>query len=149
MLSSRIEEQILVLSLLSSKKEQEQINKQYISTVVTKCKNEESIEEMVQRVKRELDEEFKYLQPASTAGRAAAAEEVPKSRVPSELEELELENKKINNNFLEVATEEATHPPDPNTTPVPWELTEKVEDQPQRGNYPFKRRPDGNEGPAN
>ena len=40
--------------------------------MVTKCKNEELTEEMVQRVEQELDEEFKYLQPASTAERAAA-----------------------------------------------------------------------------
>ena len=64
--------------------------------MVTKCKNEESIEEMVQRVERELDEEFRHLQLASGAERAAAADEVPKSRVPSELEELELENNNFN-----------------------------------------------------
>ena len=56
------------------------------------------------------------------------AEEVPKSRVPSELEELELENTNFNNNFLEVAPQEETFPPDPNTNPVLWELTEKAEE---------------------
>ena len=150
MLSSRIEEQILVSPLFSSKKKQEHIDKQNTSTVVTECKSEESIEEMIQRVERELDKEFKYLQPASTAERAAAAEEAPKSRVPSELEELEFENNNFNNNFLEVASEGETRPPDPNTNPVLWELTEKVEEnQPQQCNYLSERRPDGNEGPAN
>ena len=136
MLSTTIEEQILVSPLFSSKNKQEQIDKQNTSTVVTKCEKEESIEEMVQRVERELDEELQYLQPASAAARVTATEEVPKSRVPSKLEELELENNNFNNNFLEVATEEATRPPDPNTTPMPWELTEKVEKiQPQQCNY--------------
>ena len=150
LLSTIIEEHVLASPLLSSTNKQEQIEKQNTSTVVTKCKNEELIEEMVQRVERELDEEFRRLQPASAAERAAAADKVPKSRVPSELEELELENNNFNNNFLEVAAKEATRPPDPNTNPVQWELTEKVEEiQPQQCNYPSKRRPDGNEGPAN
>lgn len=37
---------------------------------------EESIEDMVQRVEQEMDEEFKYLQPASVAARVAAADNV-------------------------------------------------------------------------
>ena len=150
LLSTIIKEQILELPLLSSTNKQEQIEKQNTSTLVTKCKNEESIEEMVQRVDRELDEEFRSLQPASADERAAAAAEAPKSRVPLELEELESENNNFNNNFLEVATKEATRPLDPNTNPTQWELIEEEEKvQPQRHNYLSKRRPDGNERPAN
>ena len=59
--------------------------------------HEESIEEMLQWIERELDKKIKCLQ--------ATTDEVPKSRVPSELEELELENKKFNNNFQEMIAE--------------------------------------------
>ena len=70
--------------------------------------------------------------------------------MPSELKELKSENNNFNNNFLEVAANEATCPPDPNANPMQWVLTEKVEiEQPQQYNYPSERRPDGNEGPAN
>ena len=103
---------------------------------------------MVRWVERELDEELRYLQPRLAAERAAAAEEVPKSRMPSELKELELENNNFNNNFLEVASKEATRPPDPNTNPALWESMEKVDEQPQQGNCPSERRLGGNEGSA-
>ena len=62
------------------------------------------------------------------------------------IETLELEDNIFNNNLLEVASEEAMRPPDPNTNLVLWELMENMEEQLQQGNYLSERRPDRNKG---
>ena len=82
---------------------------------------EESIDEMVRRLERELDEEFKYFErtnvlcprtaAAATSDAVGETAEVPATRVPkaaTELEHLEIENKIFHRSFVEVAEESAT-----------------------------------------
>jgi hypothetical protein len=73
--------------------------------------DEETIEEMVRRLERELDKEFEGFEAAATVNARLGAEEAPASRVSeaaAELEEVELENNNFHRSFVEVAEEAAT-----------------------------------------
>ena len=76
--------------------------------------DEESIEDMVRRLERELDKEFAGFEarknPCPATSAIAAAAEAPEKTVPeaaAELEALKVENKKFNNSFVEVGVESA------------------------------------------
>jgi hypothetical protein len=97
---------------------------------------EETIEEMVCRMEREMEEGLETLLPsaaATPAPTAAQPEGVPTQRVPAaaetELEILELENKQFTNSYVEPKPKP---PPDPTTNASAWDGVDKVEGQPWR-----------------
>jgi hypothetical protein len=107
---------------------------------------EESIEEMVRRLERTLDEEFKNFEqtkdpcPKATAAaiETAAAAEVPEQKVPGTvgLEELEIQNKEFNNSFFamtpasaDMRTPEQVPSLQPPATNSKWNMEEATKQQ--------------------
>ena len=113
--------------------------------------NEETIEEMVQRLERELDEEFLHLSPTTSAmATAKEAEQAPTAaqpdgwpdqRVPNtavtEIEILEFENKQFTNSFVKL--EVPSVPPDPTIHTPGWNGVKKVDEQPRQQGATEKR----------
>jgi hypothetical protein len=95
--------------------------------VETKPAEEETIEEMVRRIERELDEFSRLFTAATpTAAAAATAPRVPGAE--TELETMEVENKQFANSFVEI--EKIKVPPEP--PDLKWKGMEKVDQQPRR-----------------
>ena len=82
--------------------------------------DEESIEDMVRRLERKLDEEFGCFERTEDPCPATAAAELPAKRVPeaaAELEALEIENANFSRSFVDPAAELARSRV-PEATPV-------------------------------
>ena len=92
--------------------------------------DEESIEDMVRRLERKLDEEFGCFERTEDPCPATAAAEVPAKRVPeavAELEALEIENTNFSRSFVNLAVESArTRVPETTLVSVQMQTLEQI-----------------------
>ena len=108
-------------------------------------KEAESIEEMVRRLERKLNEEFRHFSSTVEAAAIATASNtpvsafVPEQRVPeavTELEDLEIENKQFADSFVNLKVPSV--PSDPTTNTSEWDGLDKMREQPWQRQHEAK-----------